>query len=464
MNILGKLKNLKHTILLGSVASLLFVNSSMAHSDLVDIYKIAERNDAIVKQQFELFNSTKEERNIQGGDLLPQINLDYSKGYRKIQRIGPRDIIIYNDTYNLVLDQILFDWAQWQEFLRTTPLITAAEKNWYIANQDLILRVSEAYINILNAEDTLEFTKKEYDAIFQLYQESQERFNVGEITRADIDQVKADLDSVTADLHIARATYLNNKDILSEIINIPVPELAKLKSSPKFPKANPNSVARWLEIARKYNLNLQVAHANRLISEHDIKIAEAGFMPTVNLNARLRGSDQRRLLFNVTQPTQEFINTFRIGVEVTSPNLNPYGAIARTKQAKFDYHRTDKEFIEEYRRTEKLIKQYYRDVINNQKKIVALRQAVKASQSALDANKENFEVGNRTYVIVLERISDLYSAKRDYRDAVYSYILSLLRLEGAAGRLSIKDLVAVNEMLYKHKKYTKTKPVPKKKT
>lgn len=425
-----------------------------AHLDLVDIYKLAEKNDPLVKEQWEVFNATKQELPIERSDLLPQINLDGSRGYTKIQRVST-DVELYNKTYNLILEQILFDWAEWQEYLRTTPVITAAEKNWYLANQDLILRVSEAYINILNAEDTLSFTDKEYEAINELYQESKARFDVGEITRADIDQVKADLDAVTAELHVARAEVLNNRDRLSEIINKDVAEIAPLKNNPKIIRPNPRDVKKWLEIAREYNLNLQIAHANRLIAEHDIKIAEAGYMPRVTADARLRGSDSRRLLFNVISPTQEFINTFRVGVDITSPNLNPYRAIHSTKKAKYDYHRTDKEYLEEYRRTEKLIKQYYRDTINNEKRIRALKQAVKAAQSALDANRENFEIGTRTYVIVLDRISELYQAQRDYRDAVYQYILSLLRLEGAAGRLNIKDLIAVNNLLYNHRKINK---------
>lgn len=421
-----------------------------AHSDLVDIYRMAEKNDVIIKQNLAFYNATKKEKYIQGGELLPQINLDGRRGYSKITRIT-RDVEIYNNTYNLVLKQILFDWAQWQQYLRTEPLITVAEKNWYLANQDLILRVCVAYLNVLKAEDTREFAQKEYDAIKQLYSESQERFNVGEITSADIDQVKADLDSISADLYEANANIENNKDKLREIINAEIPELAPINEGAKLLKSNPQNVKKWLDIARKYNLNLQAAHANRLMAEHDIKIAEAGYMPKATLLARLRGSDSRRLLLNVITPTQQFVNTFRVGIDVTSPNLNPYGTIHNVKKYKAEYHKADQEFIEEYRNTEKLIKQYYRDVITFSNQIKAFEQAVKAAQSALDATQESFEVGTRTYVIVLERISDLYSAKRDHRKALYDYILSLLRLEDAAGRLSIKDLIAVNNMLYKHK-------------
>ncbi len=420
-----------------------------ATSDLVDIYKLAEKNDAFIKQQLALYNATKKEKYIQGGDLLPQINLDANRAYTKITHIT-RDVELYQKTYNLILEQILFDWAQWQQFLRTTPLITLAEKNWYLANQNLILRVSEAYMNILRAQDNLEFAEKEYEAINHLYQESSARFNVGDITKADIDQVKADLDSTSADVYQAKADLENNKDKLREIINTKVPDLAQVKGNGRLLQPNPNKLDKWLEIARKYNLNLQAAHANRLMAEHDIKIAEAGYMPTAMLTARLRGSDSRRLLFNVVSPTQIFTNSFRVGIDVTSPNLNPYGTIANVRKSKADYHQADQEFLEEYRRTEKLIKQNYRNVIAYGNQLKAYKEAVKAAQSALDATKEHFDLGDRTYVIVLQRISDLYSAKRDFHNAIYDYILSLLRLEDSAGRLNIKDLIAVNELLYKN--------------
>lgn len=441
---------------------LLMSSISYAHSDLLDIYKIAEKNDVIIRQQRAIYNATQQEEYITRGALLPQIDLSAYRSFNKIEHI-PTVRRFYFKGYDLILEQVLFDWAKWHTYLRSEPLITIAEKSWYLSNQELILRVTQAYVNILNAQDTLEFTEKEYEAINELYQESKARFDVGEITRADIDQVRADLDAVTAELYLARADVENKKDVLQEIINVKIPNLAKLKNNYDLPKPRVRYLKRWLEIARKYNLNLQAAVANKKVAGHNISIAEAGYMPTVNLTARLRGSDGRQILQNINNTaTRQFINSFRVAVELDSPNLNPYGTIAENKQARANYHSADQEHIEEYRRAEREIKQYYRDVHSIGSEVQALKQAVKAAQSSLDATQEGFDVGTRTYVIVLQRISELYAAKRDYREAIYRYILALLSLENSAGTLDIKDLIAVNNMLYKHTPVKQSKKTVKK--
>lgn len=447
-----------------SSSILLMSSISYGHSDLLDIYKIAEKNDVIIRQQRALFNAAQQEEYITRGALLPQIDLSAHRNFTKIEHI-PTTRRFYFKGYDLILKQILFDWAKWQTYLRSEPLITIAEKSWYLSNQELILRVTQAYVNILNAQDTLEFTEKEYAAINELYQESKARLEVGEITTADTDQVKADLDAVTAELYLARANVENRKDILQEITNVKIPDLAKLKSNYNLPQLKEPSLNRWLEIARKYNLNLQSAVANRKVAGHNISIAEAGYMPTVNLTARLRGNSGRRVFQNVTNTaTQEFVDTFRVAIELDSPNLNPYGTIAQNRQARAEYHGADQGYIEEYRRTEREIKQYYRDVHSIRSEVQALKQAVKAAQSSLDATKENFDIGNRTYVIVLQRISELYSAKRNYSEAIYRYMLALLSLKNSAGTLDIKDLVTVNDLLYKHKPVKESEKSSKKST
>lgn len=440
------------------IAAILFISipACLAYSDLVDIYKIAEKNDVIIRQQQALFEATKKDKPIERSALLPQIDLSARRGITRIEHTRSPLLVRYKE-YDLLLNQVLFDWEKWHRYLRTTPLITIAEKTWYQENQNLILRVSQAYLDILLAEDIVEFTEKEYQAIYELYKESKLRFEVGDIARSDIDQVQADLDAITSDLLAARNDLANSKERLQEITNQKVPDLARLKNNLKMPSLKPTTIKEWTDIALQNNLSLLSAQANKKVADHNISIAEAGYMPTAQLSAKLRGSSLGRIINNVTRPQRQFVNTFRVAVDIRSPNLNPYGTIAENNKARYDYHVADQGYIEQYRRTEKLVEQYYREVLASQKQISALDQSVKAAQSALDATQESFEVGNRAYVFVLNRISDLYSAKRDQRQAVYRYIMALLNLQDTAGRLSPKDLVAVNKMLNKYPKLEKTK-------
>lgn len=421
-------------------------SSNFIASDLIDIYKLAERNDAIIQQAREVYLSKQEEKNITRGALLPNITLYAGRGLNRITHIA-KPLHFYNKYYDLRLEQILFDWAKWNTYLRTEPLITSAEKTLYTANQDLIIRVSEAYFNILAAQDNILYYEKQYEATNELLQQANARLEVGAITIADVDQVKADLASANAYLIETRNDLANAREKLREIIYVNVPEIAKLNEKISLPDVSPKSLNAWLELSKKYNLDMQVANANRQVANKDISIAEGDFLPTAKFTTRLRGSDGRLIRDAAFISQRQFVNFWYMNVEVTSPNLNPYGAIAKTDQARALYHVADEKYIEAYRKAQMLIAQYYRSLSNGKEQIKALNQAIKSSNIALDSNKANFQLGTRTYVIILQNISDLYRVQRDYKLAIYEYLLNLLKIENAAGRLDIQDLAKINQLL-----------------
>ncbi len=440
---------------------LIFLNSILPcfGADLIDIYKISEKNDPLVAEAREVYRAAQEELPISRSQLLPQLNLSASRGFTKVERVVT-PVKYHYRMYDLRLDQVIFDWAKWSTYLRSEPLITAAEKTLYNANQDLILRVSQAYFNLLAAQDDAEFALKQYNATYELHQQAKARLDVGDVTIADVEQVKANLDAMNAEVIRTKNVIINNQEKLREITNHSIPDLAKIKPNFSLPDLKPQSLDEWYNIANKYNLDMQVANAERLAACRDIDIAEAGYYPTANFTAKLRGSDARNVRESPTSLRRKFTNTLYLNVEVSSPNLNPYGTIAKTDQARALYHQADAAYIEAYRKAQTMISKYYRDVMSTKNQISALQQAVKAAQTALDANRANFEVGEREYVIVLERLGDLYRAKRDHKMAVYRYLMSWLQLENASGRLDIRDLAVVNSVLEKTTRdKTSVKPI-----
>lgn len=428
--------------------------------DLLDIYQIAEKNDPLIKQEAENYRAIQEDENISVSQLLPQLNLKARVGHASVGHITtPRKF--YYKGYDLKLDQVIFDWAKWSTYLRSEPLITAAEKRWYLANQNLIIRVAESYLNILKAMDAVEFTEKQYKATNELLLSAKERYKVGTIIRADLEQVQSNLDKVNADLIKAKNDVENSREILQQILNKPVPPIAKLNDKFKFINIAPRTINEWRDVGHKYSLEIQEANANRLVAKRNINISEGGYLPTVMLHSKLRGSNSRGI------PAQDagvrnriFLNTWSINLEITSPNLNPYGAIAKNNQAIAQYHGADQKYTEVYRATDKLIQQYYRDAKSFSNQVTALGQAVVASESALNATKEGFKIGTKTYTHLLDRIRDLYKVKIDYRTASYDYLLSILQLENAAGRLDILKLAEINESFKQDKRVLRAATVP----
>lgn len=429
-----------------------FFNQSYS-ADLIDVYKIAEKNDAIIQQARAVYSATQEEKGITRANLLPQLNLTATKAHVKINRIIPVTQFDYN-YYDLRLDQSIFDWEKWSNYLRSEPLITAAEKTLYTANQDLIIRVSQSYFNILAAQDTVEFNEKQYEATNQLLNEANARLELGELTIADVEQVKANLDSINADLIRSRNEVENNRDTLQMITNIKIPEIAKINPENKLPELNLKTLQEWLDLSKKYSLDIQVAQANRLVASRDINVAQAGFLPTANLTAEFKSGNDRNVnqVVGISTSARPYVRRFSLNIEIDSPNLNPYGSIAKTNKARALYHKADQKYIETYQATASYVTQYYNTVVSLRERIKAMKQSIIASQKALDSTRANFEVGERTYVIVLDSIKNLYDAKRNHKIALYQYLIALLQLEQSTGILDIKDLGVTNSMLAQNSK------------
>lgn len=444
----------KKIIKLFAILSCSLISNINAHN-IIDIYKTAQINDPTIAQERELFNAAKEEKYITRSALLPQIDASGRKAFTKLIERST-NTKFYSKGYSVELNQVLFDWAKWHTYKQSKPVITLAEKRWYQANQNLILRIAEAYFNILNAQDTIEYLQKEYETSNKLYEESQAKYDLGVITIADIEQVKADLDAINADLIGAKNDLENNKEILKEIIAKDIPTLDKIQDKFDTIALDYNNKNKLLEKAYKNNLEIQAALAQKNIAYRDIKIAEGGFTPKANLYAKLSGSDRRSFTGGSQSLQNKFAHIFSVGVNIESPNLNPYGSINTYEQAKENYHKFDQQYIEAYRKLHKDVTNFYRAMQSRQKEVKALESAIKAAQSALDATMEGFKVGTKTYVVVLDRISDLYSTKRDYKNVIYKYLLAFLQLENAMGTLDIKDLKKVNNLLVSHLKTEKT--------
>ena len=165
----------------------------------------------------------------------------------------------------------------------------SGDAQYQAAQQDLILRTATAYFDVLTAEDELRFAQANEQALSKQLDQAQQRFNVGLSAITDVDAAKAQHDAAAASVIQAQNTVFDNREALSQITGKPVGELRKLTDELPLDKPQPDSIDAWVSLALQTNPSLQSQRDIMDASEHNITVARAGHLPT--LNAQVSYSD-----------------------------------------------------------------------------------------------------------------------------------------------------------------------------
>jgi len=207
-------------------------------------------------------------------------------------------------------------------------------------------------------------------------------------------------------------------------------------------RPNPEGVERWIELAHDRNLELLARRSGVEVADQQIDLARAGHYPTVSLTASYSDASQES-----RGRTINGLNTSSIGLRADLPLYSGGKTLAATEQARSNYVAASQTLDESRRSVERSVRTAYFDVVAAISSIQALEQAVISAESALNATQAGFEVGTRTIVDVLNSTRNLFNARRNLSEARYNYINRSLALQQAAGIISERDLLAINEGL-----------------
>ena len=415
-------------------------------ADLMSVYQMASGSDPTLMAAKATRDATLEARPIARSQLLPLVSIfgdadyntrrvrpasggsytdNFARGNGGIQLTQP----IYRKDLNIQLEQADFQVAQ-------------AEIDYTIAEQDLIVRVTEAYFNVLSAQDTLTFTQADVKATERQLEQAKQRFEVGLIAITDVNEAQARYDQGRADEIVARNNVDDAMESLIEITGQPPGALALLDPQLPLNRPDPDSVEEWTTTALQNNPGIISAKYNADIAKKEIEFQDAGDSPTLDLvgSYGVSGNNSDRQLES---------NDGVIGVQLTIPLYTGGGVAAATRQARFQYEASKEQLEQQRRAVQTQVRNGYRGVLASISKVQALEATQISANSALAATEAGFEVGTRTLVDVLNSQRGLYLAKRDLAVARYDYILNLLSLLQANGTLSVANVEAANAWLEK---------------
>ena len=423
-------------------------------ADLLETFHAAQANDPL----FAAARATQQagqEKLSQGRSLLmPSINLSANSTFNDVTtQYRPPTPPIFTDStkrynsngYGVSLVQPLFRQQNWLAYSESELQAEQAGLQLRIAEQDLIVRVAQAYFDVLIAQDTVQLVDTQKTAISEQLEQAKRNFEVGSATITDTLEAQARADLTGAQLIAAQNNLEIKRSALQQLINATPGSLAPLSKDLKLEAPQPADMAKWVDDAQLKNLQLAIAQANAAIADKEVARNRGGHYPTVDLVANYRQNNDNGGIFGVGSDT----TNKNIGIQLNMPLFQGGVVNSRWREAEANRERARQELENARRNVAQQTRQAYLGVVSGIAQVQALQQALASGENLLNASKLGQEVGVRTNLDVLNARQQLFANRRDLYQAQYDYLLSQLRLKQAVGLLGEEDLSKVNQALQK---------------
>lgn len=449
------------------VALALLLNAgALQATDLQEAYEMAVGSDPSLREANANRMATAEAYPQARSALLPQFNAfaSASQGTSKGSQVFQQNVngVIQNvtstfdqdnndvQTWQLQIQQTLFRWDQLIGLKRSEKQVIQADIDYEVAEQDLMIRVAEAYFNVLAAQDTLDAEVANKESTQRQLEQAEKRFEVGLIAITDVLEAQAAYDLAVATDIGARRTLSTTKEQLREITGAYLEELESPGDALPLVNPDPEDSDAWVKQAMQDNLSLNSSRLGAQIAKDQVKINKSGHLPTLDLVATRSQFTSDADRGNNGAPKQiadSRSQTNTLALQLNVPIYSGGFTSSQVRQSVYQ-HRAARERVERVaRETERLTRDSYSAVISQIARVRALRRAVESNEKALQASEAGFEVGTRTTVDVLNARQELFRARTDYARTRYDYIVNVLRLKLAAGTLSDQDILEVNSWL-----------------
>ncbi len=421
-----------------------FAGSAQAQS-LMSLFETARSYDAAYKSAQSQYTANLAKGEQAKALLLPSIGLAANVNKTDVESIATSQTFsAQSKSVTLSASQPLYRPANFASYQQGQRQLELAAVQLKAAEQDLMVRLSQAYFDVLVSRESLDFVKAQKVAVGEQLAAAKRNFEVGTSTITDTREAQARFDLVVAQ-EIAADNDLRIKRLaLNQLVGLNNIEPKSLSSNAKLSAPEPQSIDQWVQQSASSNPSIIQSRVALDIAKLETSKAEAGHKPTLDLVA---GYTPTRYNNGRGIGTQVDSNTNTVTLSFNMPLFAGFATQNRIKEtvALEDKARSDLEAAE--RSVAQATRTAFFGLQSGIGQVNALQAAEASSQSALDANKLGYQVGVRINIDVLNSQSQLFQTKRDLAKARYDVLLGQLKLRQAAGTLAEADLSAINALL-----------------
>jgi len=432
-----------------------FACSQVMAADLLQVYKEALLNDPVYASARAAMIAGEEKLPQGRSGLMPVMGVNGSYLSNDLNEFAPNGVALLGNqttfsthyptmTYTVSLSQPLFRMANWEQYQIGKLSVASSEAQFAQAQEDLVLRVAQAYFDVLTSQDALTSIQANKIAITEQLASAKRNFEVGTTTITDTNEAQSRFDLATAQELAAQNDLEIKRTALQQIIGKPPGDLAPLRTGIKLSPPEPARMDKWVESAEHENFNVVGQQIGVEIAQRTIKANRAGHYPTVDLVAQRVHTNQGGT--NILLP-EGVNNQTTAGVQWNMPIFSGFMVDSKVKEAIALEDKARQDLETTRRAAAQAARQSFLGVSSGLAQVTAYEAAEVSSQSSLDSNLLGYQVGIRINIDVLNAQQQLYTTRQSLAKARYDTIVNGLRLKSAAGSLREDDLLTVNGLL-----------------
>ena len=430
---------------------ILIFSFNLTGNDLLSIYEEALEKDPDFNAKKADLKISKEFFNQARSGLLPQVRFSASTNWNEYyqERVLQNDYNTFN--YNLNLSQPIFRLDSWFVTQQAKQNYEAAEARFAYQQQDLMIRVTQAYFKVLSAKSTLKSAEATEKALNNQFETVTERFNSGAASKIELAEAKSAFNRAQSDRVLAEGNVDISFEELNSIVGRQIKMVTPLNQNSEFiaPLEDID-----LEVKKGQELNYLIIEArNRLeAAESNTKSKTANYLPRIDLNANASRRTSKQYTFDGVEsdidlpfsiPTETENRTFSIqfSVPIFTSGLNS----SQRRQALLQEVRTEEQMILIERNVTQQIRSLYTALKTAELNIISLRIAVESSKDALEATRLGYDLGSRNLIDLLQAERNSSETQNRLSQAMYGFIVTSLQYKQAIGTLRPEDIVKINE-------------------
>jgi outer membrane protein len=447
---------MRKSVSLLAVLLLAAFSQTASAANLAEVYQAAVVNDPQLGAAKQNYAARKEVVPQARSGLLPLASIGGFSAWN--ERSFPASVVdtdptspTFGQTFNLPddnfnehgwqaqLTQPVFDPEAYFTYRGAKNRVQQAGHDYAATEQNLIVRVVQAYVDILRAQDLVESTRAEEAAVKRQLEQVQQRFDVGLVAITDVLEATAAFDNTEVRRIQAEGDQSIFFETLRTLTGSSYSEIDRLGANLPIVNPEPIDPDHWIELARTQNLTLLSAREQAEAAQRDLRARQSGHLPVIDVSATYNHfvTGGRSFLGGKTDTT-----TYR--AQISLPLYQGGFTQSRVREARSRLLEAEELLRQREwsvrRDTANLLRAVSTDVV----RVASRIRAIRSSESALEATQTGYEVGTRNVVDVLLAQQRLYASQFDYADSRYRYVLDLMLLKQTAGVLAAPDLEALN--------------------
>jgi len=450
-------RHLWRALPVSAALSLMLGASGVQAQSLVELFDAAQSYDAgfvAAKSQFEA-NLAKANQAL--GGILPNIvfsstiartyvDLRYDNPNQASPAlVNPATRLYGTATGAVVLTQPIYRPAAWAAYRQGGQQLQQAAAQYEAAEQDLLVRVSQAYFDVLTSEDSLASVKAQKTAVGEQLAAAKRNFEVGASTITGVRDAQARYDLTVAQ-EIAAENDLRVKRLALDLVTgLQNTKPKRLASQGKLIDPPSEDLNTWVTTSETTSPAVRQAQLALEVAKLEVDKATAGHKPTIDAQVAYAGT--RNMGGNAINSYDTHVFAPYAQVVVNMPIFAGFSTMYRVKETVALEEKARADFEAARRNTAQATRTAYLGLIAGLSQVKAYEAAEASSQSSLDANKLGYSVGVNINIDVLNAQSQLFQTKRDLAKARHDVLVGDLKLRQAAGTLTPQDLQSINRLL-----------------